>query len=230
LSSAVDSATAVALFDLDHTLIPFDSDYEWGQFTTRLGWTDADVFAAKNTQFYQDYQAGSLDIHAYVRFATEAFRRQGRVVAESARERFMEEWVMSRIRPEALALIEAHRQAGDLLAVVTATNAFITRPIAHALGIGQLIAVELQVENGWFNGEIAGTPSFREGKVVRVEQWLASLGLSLGTARCTFYSDSANDLPLLSAVTRPVATNPDARLRSIATERNWAVLDLFGTY
>lgn len=230
MSSAVDTATAVALFDLDHTLIPFDSDYEWGQFTTRLGWTDAEVFAAKNAQFYRDYQAGTLDIHVYVRFATEAFRRQGRAAAESARAQFMAEFVAARIRPEALALIQSHRQAGDLLAVVTATNAFVTRPIAQALGIDHLIAVELQLENGWFNGEIMGTPSFREGKVARVEQWLSSLGRRFDATHCTFYSDSANDLPLLSAVTRPVPTNPDPRLRSVAAERSWAVLDLFGTY
>ena len=196
----------LALFDLDYTLLPLDSDHAWGEFTTRIGWTEGEAFRQKNEAFYAQYKAGTLDIHEYVRFSTAAA-----------------------IRPQALALIEQHRRAGEAVAIVTATNEFITRPIAHALGVDELIAINLERgPGGWFTGEIAGTPSFREGKITRVGQWLAARGLGWADADATFYSDSINDLPLLEKVQRPVAANPDARLRPIALERGWPVLELFG--
>lgn len=220
----------LALFDLDHTLLPLDSDYSWGEFTIRMGWVDPVSFAQRNDAFYADYQAGRLDIHDYVRFATEAFRLKGPEAAHAAHAQFMAEVIRPAIRPEALALIERHRAAGDHLLVVTATNEFVTRPIVHALGIAELIAVELQRDaNGWFTGEIEGTPSMREGKVQRLQQWLDARGLSWTSVQTTFYSDSPNDLPLLSRVNHPVATNPDTVLRAEAHKRGWPILELFAT-
>jgi HAD superfamily hydrolase (TIGR01490 family) len=220
----------LALFDLDHTLLPLDSDYSWGEFTIRMGWVDPVSFAQRNDAFYADYQAGRLDIHDYVRFATEAFRLKGPQVAHAAHAQFMAEVIRPAIRPEALALIERHRAAGDHLLVVTATNEFVTRPIVQALGIAELIAVELQRDaNGWFTGEIEGTPSMREGKVQRLQQWLDARGLSWTSVQTTFYSDSPNDLPLLSRVNHPVATNPDSVLRAEAHKRGWPILELFAT-
>jgi len=220
----------LALFDLDHTLLPLDSDYSWGEFTIRMGWVDPVSFAQRNDAFYADYQAGRLDIHDYVRFATEAFRLKGPEAAHAAHAQFMAEVIRPAIRPEALALIERHRAAGDHLLVVTATNEFVTRPIVQALGIAELIAVELQRDaNGWFTGEIEGTPSMREGKVQRLQQWLDARGLSWTSVQTTFYSDSPNDLPLLSRVNHPVATNPDTALRAQAQQRGWPILELFAT-
>ncbi|MEY2809247.1 MAG: hypothetical protein RLZ66_758 [Pseudomonadota bacterium] len=220
----------LALFDLDHTLLPLDSDYSWGEFTIRMGWVDPVSFAQRNDAFYADYQAGRLDIHDYVRFATEAFRLKGPEAAHAAHAQFMAEVIRPAIRPEALALIERHRAAGDHLLVVTATNEFVTRPIVQALGIAELIAVELQRDaNGWFTGEIEGTPSMREGKVQRLQQWLDARGLSWTSVQTTFYSDSPNDLPLLSRVNHPVATNPDTVLRAEAHKRGWPILELFAT-
>ncbi len=220
----------LALFDLDHTLLPLDSDHSWGEFTIRLGWTDPVSFSQRNDAFYADYQAGRLDIHDYVRFATEAFRVKGPQAAQAAHAQFMAEVIRPAIRPEALALIERHRAAGDHLMVITATNEFVTRPIVQALGIAELIAVQLQRDaSGWYTGEIDGIPSMREGKVQRLQQWLDAQGLSWASVQTTFYSDSTNDLPLLSRVSHPVATNPDTSLRAEAQKRGWPILDLFAT-
>ncbi|MCZ2105287.1 MAG: HAD-IB family hydrolase [Comamonadaceae bacterium] len=218
----------LALFDLDHTLLPLDSDYEWGEFTVRLGWCDREGFGRRNAAFFADYQSGRLDVHDYVRFATDAVRERGPQAAAQAHARFMREVITPAIRPQARALVERHRAAGDLLVIVTATNEFITRPIAQALGVADLIAIELERDrDGWITGEIRGVPSMREGKVQRLGQWLAARGLTLGETQSTFYSDSMNDLPLLEQVDHPVATNPDARLRALAHERHWRILDLF---
>lgn len=218
----------IALFDLDHTLIPKDSDYEWGEFTIALGWCDSTDFKRRNTEFFEHYRAGTLDIHDYVRFATQAAREHGAAASAAAHQRFMQEVVKPVITPQALELVNGHRAAGDELVIVTATNEFVTRPIAGVFGVTELIAVELARDaSGWITGEISGTPSFREGKVTRVEQWLASRGLGWGDVESTFYTDSMNDLALLERATHPVATNPDARLRALATERGWRILDLF---
>ena len=218
----------LALFDLDHTLLPIDSDYAWGQFTIELGWTDPASFARRNDEFYAQYQAGTLDIHAYVRFATEAFRLRGPAAAEAARRRFMQEVIEPAIRTPALDLIDRHRQAGDRLVVITATNEFVTRPIVQRLGVDELIAVQLARDtNGWYSGEIEGIPSMREGKVQRMTHWLLEQGLDWNGIEATFYSDSTNDLPLLTRVQHPVATNPDARLREHAQALGWPILELF---
>ena len=220
----------LALFDLDHTLLPLDSDYAWGEFTQRIGWTDPVVFKRRNDEFYADYQAGRLDIHEYVRFATEAVRVKGRVLAEAAREQFLHEVIRPAVRPQALQLIQRHRDPGCQVMIVTATNEFVTRPIAQLLGIEDLIAVELERDaQGWITGEIAGVPSMREGKVQRLQQWLVARGWDWTDVDTTFYSDSTNDLPLLGRVNHPVATNPDDRLREQALQRGWPILELFTT-
>jgi HAD superfamily hydrolase (TIGR01490 family) len=232
--SAVRAAgpVGVAFFDLDHTLIPFDSDYAWGEFTTRLGWTDGAEFARQNDRFYAQYKAGTLDIREYIRFSTAAIRRQGAIKSIASHADFMGATVLKDIRPEALALIQRHRDAGDTIVIVTATNEFITRPIARAFGVDELIAIELEVDKtpggtGWYTGEIRGVPSFREGKVTRVSEWLHNRGLDWADIHGTFYTDSINDLPLLEKASVAVATNPDAPLRQVALERGWRILDLF---
>lgn len=218
----------VALFDLDHTLIPIDSDYEWGEFTIALGWCEGHEFKRRNAEFFAHYQAGTLDIHDYVRFATQAIREQGAANSMAAHARFMREIVRKGIKKPALELVSQHQAAGDEVVIVTATNEFVTRPIAAEFGVAELIAVELERDaDGSLTGEIRGTPSFREGKVARVQQWLADRQLQWNEVESTFYSDSMNDLPLLEKVSHPVATNPDERLRAVATERGWRILELF---
>jgi HAD superfamily hydrolase (TIGR01490 family) len=220
----------LALFDLDHTLLPIDSDYAWGVFTTTIGWTDPVEFGRRNDEFYAHYKAGTLDIADYVRFATDAIRLQGAANSIAAHDQFMRTTVLPALNSEAQALVQAHRDAGDEIVIVTATNEFVTRPIAEALGVRELIAVELARDSagdGWITGEIKGIPSAREGKVTRVEHWLAARGWGWADVDSTFYSDSINDLPLLERVNHPVATNPDDRLRAIATQRGWRILELF---
>lgn len=219
----------LALFDLDHTLIPLDSDHAWGEFTVQLGWRDAHSFSQANDRFYAAYKAGTLDIHEYVQFATAALRERGLDASNQAHAQFMQAVIRPAMTDAALATVQAHRAAGDEVVIVTATNEFVTRPIATAFGVDELIAIELETDGaGLPTGTIRGVPSFREGKVARVEQWLAARGLSWsGVAHSTFYSDSINDLPLLEKVHEPVATNPDERLRAIALERGWRILNLF---
>ena len=218
----------IALFDLDHTLIPFDSDYEWNEFTIAHGWRDGVQFRRTNDAFFEQYRAGTLDIHAYVRFATQAMREQGAIKSVAVRALFMGARVLKDIKIQAVDLVKAHQTAGDAVAIVTATNEFVTRPIADAFGVAELIAIDLAKDaQGEYTGEIAGTPSFREGKVLRVESWLAQRSLGWQDIEATFYSDSMNDLPLLEKVTNPVATNPDERLRELAVARGWRILDLF---
>lgn len=222
----------LTLFDLDHTLIPLDSDYAWGEFTTALGWTDSVDFLRRNEVYYRAYQAGTLDIHDYVRFATDAVRRQGAAKAMAAHELFMRSIIQPAIHPQAQALVQKHRDAGDSLLIVTATNEFVTRPIADVFGVSELLAVQLERDTqpggtGWITGEIKGIPTFREGKVARMEQWLSQRQLDWSDLQTTFYSDSINDLPLLEKVNDPVATNPDDKLRAIATQRGWRILELF---
>ncbi|MBA4327926.1 MAG: HAD-IB family hydrolase [Polaromonas sp.] len=216
------------MFDLDHTLIPFDSDYEWGEFTIRLGWCEGQEFKRRNAEFFAQYQAGTLDIHDYVYFATQAIRQQGASNSIAAHDRFMREVVQQGVKEQALALVRQHQDAGDQVLIVTATNEFVTRPIAAVFGVTELIAVELERDAaGQLTGAIRGTPSFREGKVVRVQQWLAERGWDWNAVETTFYTDSLNDLTLLEKVTHPVATNPDERLRAIAAGRGWRILELF---
>jgi len=219
----------LALFDLDHTLLPLDSDQSWGEFTLSLGWVDEATFRQRNNAFYADYHAGCLDIHEYVRFATRTVRERGWAAAQAAHQQFMQQVIQPAIKPAALALVEQHRSQGETLVMVTATNEFVTGPIAKAFGMDVLLAVELERDAaGQITGEIAGVPTLREGKVTRVTDWLAKQGLDWSQVHATFYSDSTNDLPLLEKVQVPVVTNPSTALRQIAHERSWRILDLFG--
>ena len=219
----------LALFDLDGTLLPIDSDHAFGEFVVRIGWADAEAHRRRNDAFYADYQAGCLDIHAYIDFATSAWRGRPAHELAAASARFMHEVIGPVLLEPARALVERHRAAGDELAIVTSTNDFITAPIAAALGIPHLLATELERDaSGRVTGRIRGTPALREGKVERVAHWLATRGTTLQAyARSTYYGDSTNDLPLLEQVTHPVATNPGPALAQIAAQRGWPVLRLF---
>ena len=219
----------LCLFDLDGTLIPGDSDHAFGDFLVARGWTDSATHAQCNDAFYRQYLAGCLDIHAYIEWATAPWRSRPPAEQALARADFMATVMRSQIRLEAQELVAAHQAAGDLVAIVTATNDFITRPIADAFGVAALIAVELDRDTqGQVTGAIRGTPSFREGKIARVDQWLAAQHLRWEDfERSTFYSDSTNDLPLLLRVSDPVATHPSPALEAMALERGWRILRLF---
>ena len=221
----------IAMFDLDHTLLPLDSDYSWGRFTAGLGWVDRAEFDRQNEKFFRDYRAGTLDIDAYVAFATAAFLAQGKAAAEAAHARYLQDIIAPEIHPQAIELVQDHRKQGATTIVITATNEFVASPVARLFGPDLVMAVELQRDaaTGWFKGLVHGVPSFREGKVQRIESWLAQQGLAWGDVDSSFYSDSINDLPLLERVNNPVATNPDDTLRAIAQNRGWRILDLFGT-
>ncbi|AOJ01027.1 MULTISPECIES: HAD family hydrolase [Burkholderia] len=224
--------TNLALFDLDHTLIPTDSDHEWGRFMVRLGIVDADSFSRQNDSFYADYKAGKLDIHAYLTAMLSPLARYSRAQLAQWHDEYMHEVIRPAMLPAALELVRRHQDAGDLCCIVTATNEFITRPIATAFGVDTLIACEVETVDGHpdsaFTGRPAGTPSYREGKITRTEAWLASLGKRWENFdRSYFYSDSHNDIPLLEKVTDPIATNPDDTLRAYAREHGWRILDLF---
>lgn len=217
----------LALFDLDNTLLSGDSDYEWGQFLIARGVVEREAYEAQNQAFYAQYVSGTLDIHEFLGFAL-------RPLAEHAPEdlaRWHAEFMRQRVRPmvgaKARALVRRHLAAGDLCAVVTATNSFVTAPIAREFGIDHLIATEPESVAGRFTGRVAGTPCFREGKVQRVEAWLAQRGQSWARIeRSAFYSDSHNDLPLLERVTDPVAVDPDETLEAEARRRGWPVISL----
>jgi len=219
----------LCLFDLDHTLLPIDSDHTWGEFMIRQGWVDVESFRAGNDAFYAKYQAGTLDIHEYIEYCTRPWRGRSAAELAAAHDRFMNEEILPAIRPAAIDLVRQHQAQGDLVALVTATNEFVTSPIAKAFGVDHLLAVRLERDAaGQVTGRIAGTPSFREGKVTRTVEWLAELGLSFSDfERIHMYSDSANDLPLMERATDPVATNPAPSLETIARERGWRILQLF---
>ncbi|WP_418316498.1 HAD family hydrolase [Piscinibacter sakaiensis] len=221
--------TSLCLFDLDHTLLPLDSDHAWGEFIIGLGWVDEAGFRRTNDDFYAHYQAGTLDIHAYIDFATAALRRYSAAECAAAQAQFMAQVIEPAITPQARELVRSHQAAGDRVALVTATNDFITAPIARAFGIDTLLAVQLeQNDDGRPNGRIRGIPTFRAGKTARVDEWLRELGCSWADfERISVYSDSMNDLPLLERATDPVATNPSPDLAQLARERGWRILELF---
>jgi HAD superfamily hydrolase (TIGR01490 family) len=224
--------TQLALFDLDHTLLPCDSDYEWGQFLARIGVVDSQYYAKQNERFYQDYKDGKLDIHEFLRFALKPLSEHSRAQLKEWHDQFMAEVITGQLRQKAVDLVKKHQDAGDLCCVVTATNSFVTRPIVESFGIEHLIATEPATKGVGsdviFTGEVKGIPNFREGKIQNVHTWLGEQNLDLSQLpRSYFYSDSMNDLPLLEQVSHPVATNPDDRLRQEAQKRNWPILELF---
>lgn len=221
--------TNLALFDLDHTLLPLDSDFEWGQFLARTGAVDANEMEKRNAAFYQQYVVGTLDPVLYLEFVFGILSQFPRTQLDAWHREFMDEVITPAIKPAARDLVKKHQDAGDLVAIITATNRFITEPIARAFGVDNLIAAEPELKpNGDLTGRVLGTPPYGAGKVVNARAWLETLGKTLeGFERSHFYSDSQNDIPLLSLVTHPVATNPNAKLAAHAQAQGWPTLHLF---
>ncbi len=212
----------LTLFDLDNTLIAGDSDYGWAQFLIEAGALDADTYERSNAVFFADYKDGTLDIHAFLDFQLRPLAEHDTSELLRWRERFVAEKIIPMLLPDAKAVVDQRLEAGDLVAIVTATNSFITRPIAALHGISELVATEPEMIDGRFTGRTTGEPSFRDGKLVRVNGWLAAMGRSLDDfSESWFFSDSHNDLPLLSAVTHPVAVDPDPILKEHAGARGW---------
>ncbi len=217
----------LVLFDLDNTLLSGDSDFEWSQFLIEQGVLDRELFEAKNLAFYEQYKAGTLDIHEFLDFQLKPLARHARRVLDAWHEEFMRSKVRPMMGDKARGLVNKHLAAGDVCVVITATNSFVTAPIAREFGIEHLIATDPEEKDGEFSGRVAGIPSFREGKVTRMENWLAERGWSWDSfADSTFYSDSLNDLPLLARVKHPVAVDPDPTLRAHAERHGWPVLSL----
>jgi len=217
----------LALFDLDNTLLACDSDYEWGQFLVDQGVLERDAYEAQNAAYYEQYKAGTLDIHEFLGFALRPLAEHAPADLARWHDGFMAARIRPAMTPQARALVRTHLDAGDLCAVVTATNSFVTAPIAREFGIAHLVATEPECVNGRYTGRVAGTPCFREGKIERVRAWLAGQGRQLADfAVSSFYSDSQNDLPLLELVARPVAVDPDPTLAAEAGRRGWPVISL----
>ena len=219
----------LALFDLDNTLLAGDSDYEWTQHLLAKGILDRETFEARNNEFYEQYKAGKLNIVEFLDFQLQSLARNSRSDLEAWHDEFMAERILPILGQKSRDLVKRHQEQGHLCAVVTATNSFVTGPICRELGIEHLIATIAAQENGQFTGKPRGIPSFREGKITRVEGWLESLGLWWTSfERSWFYSDSLNDLPLLSMVSDPVAVNPDDTLHAHATSEGWQIMNLRG--
>ena len=217
----------LALFDLDNTLLAGDSDYEWGQFLVDRGVLERAAYEAQNRAFYEQYKAGTLDIHEFLGFALRPLAAHTPAELERWRAEFMRARISPMILPAARALVRRHLDAGDLCAIITATNSFVTRPIAREFGVDHLIATEPEKRNGRFTGAVAGVPCFRDGKVRRLEDWLRALGRALADfEESACYSDSHNDLALLERVTRAVAVDPDQTLARIAAQRGWERITL----
>lgn len=218
----------LALFDLDNTLLPLDSDYQWGSFLERIGAVDAQAHRLENDRFYREYVAGTMDIREFLEFQLAPLAANSCERLAAWHRQFMDEVILPAIRPQARALIAGHADRGDLCAIITATNEFVTGPIAREFGIEHLIATRVECQDGRYTGRYVGTPTYREGKVARLDDWLHALGHDWDSfERSWFYSDSANDIPLLSRVSDPVATNPDSRLEAHARAQGWSVLRLF---
>ncbi len=215
---------ALAIFDLDNTLLAGDSDYLWGLFLAEQGIVDQEYYERENERFYREYKEGRLDIQEFMRFSLRVLRDHDRKALLDWRARFLAEKIEPIIPAAALALVERHRAAGDTLMIITATNAFVTAPIADRFGIPHLIASIPAEQAGRFTGEVAGIPSFQHGKVERLRDWLTEQGGDLSGSH--FYSDSHNDIPLLELVERPVAVDPDERLARHARARGWPIISL----
>lgn len=216
----------LALFDLDNTLLAGDSDHSWGEWLCQRGLVDAGEYQARNDAFYADYVAGTLDVFAYQAFTQAVLGRTDLAQLAVWHRQFMEEVIEPIILAKGEALLAEHRAAGDKLVIITATNRFITAPIAERLGVETLIATECAMQDGRYTGQTCGVPCFQGGKVTRLNSWLEESGLTLHDAY--FYSDSRNDLPLLEQVANPVAVDPDDTLRATAIERGWPVISLRG--
>lgn len=216
----------LALFDLDNTLIAGDSDHGWGEFLVSHNIVDADHYKRMNDQFYQDYQAGRLDMNAYLEFALQPLTQLPHEELIRLHQLFMREVITPMWLPRAEALLQSHRKQGDLLVIITSTNRFVVAPISEKLGADVLIATEPEQIAGHYTGKVSGVPSYKEGKVVRLNAWMAETGHNLDGS--CFYSDSINDLPLLEIVDRPVAVDPCEQLRAVAEQRDWEIISLRG--
>ena len=217
----------LALFDLDNTLLAGDSDFEWAQYLISRGVLDREVYEARNLDFYEQYKAGTLDIHEFLDFQLKPLSRHPRAELDAWHADFMATRILPIVTAKGRELVRRHQAEGALTAIVTATNSFVTAPIAREFGIAHLVATEPAQAAGEFTGGVSGIPSFREGKIARVEAWLADLGHDWRSfARSWFYSDSLNDLPLLEKVTDPVAVDPDPTLERQAHERGWPIISL----
>jgi HAD superfamily hydrolase (TIGR01490 family) len=215
----------LTLFDLDNTLLAGDSDYAWAQHLIAVGAVDGEEYTRRNEAYYEDYLAGRLDIHDFLDFQLAPLARHPLEQLLAWREAFIRDRVRPMLLPEGRSRVAERLQAGDLVAIITATNSFVTRPIADAFGVSNLVATEPEFVDGRYTGKVAGTPAFREGKIERVESWLAASGLRLRDfGQSWFYSDSRNDLPLLARVTHPVAVDPDPVLHQHALDAGWPVM------
>ena len=217
----------LALFDLDNTILAGDSDYNWSRFLIQEGYLDGAIHAEKNEKFYADYKAGTLDIYAFVEFQFKPLARNPRTVLNQLLKKYVEEVIKPMITEKAHALVKRHQDEGDLIIVITATNSFITKPIAELFGIENLIGTDPEEKEGEFTGKVSGLPSFKEGKVTRLEAWLKGKNLSLASfEKSYFYSDSHNDLPLMQKVTHPVAVDSDDVLSEYAKSKGWPQISL----
>ena len=217
----------LALFDLDNTILAGDSDYNWSRFLIQEGYLDDAIHAEKNEKFYADYKAGTLDIYAFVEFQFKPLARNPRIVLNQLLKKYVEEVIKPMITEKARALVKRHQDEGDLIIVITATNSFITKPIAELFGIENLIGTDPEEKEGEFTGKVSGLPSFKEGKVTRLEAWLKGKNLSLASfEKSYFYSDSHNDLPLMQKVTHPVAVDSDDVLSEYAQSKGWPQISL----
>ena len=214
----------LALFDLDNTLLGGDSDHAWGDWLCERGILDGATYKARNDAFYQDYLAGRLNITDYLNFTLDIFGRTEMAQLDAWHREFMADCIEPIILPKALALLDRHRAAGDKLVIITATNRFVTAPIAARLGVDTLLATECEMVDGRYTGRTTDVPCFKEGKVTRLNRWMQENGFTL--ERSTFYSDSMNDLPLLEQVSYPVAVDPDPKLMAEAEDRNWPIMSL----
>jgi len=215
---------ALALFDLDNTLLAGDSDYLWGRFLVEQKLVNEEEYDRENKRFLELYQQGQLDIFEFAAFAFKPLAANDLDTLNKLHLKFMQEKIVPIMSPKAKALVEQHRQAGDTLIIITATNSFVTAPIAKAFGIDNLIATEPEIIDGRYSGKITGTPCFQEGKITRLKEWI--LNKELAFDDCIFYSDSNNDLPLLKQVKNPVAVDPDEKLEAYAKENNWPIISL----
>jgi HAD superfamily hydrolase (TIGR01490 family) len=217
---------SLAIFDLDNTLLGDDSDFLWGQFLVAQGLVDGEFYSRENQRFYEDYKAGKLDIFEFLAFSLKPLSEHDRETLDTLHRQFMQEVISPVMLPAAQLLLEKHRAQGDTLLIITATNSFITGPIAAVLGVENLIATEPEIVDGRFTGRVSGTPCFQSGKVERLETWLIENQENL--ANSWFYSDSRNDLPLLELVTHPVAVDPDETLADHARAKGWPIISLRG--
>ena len=214
----------LAIFDLDNTLIAGDSDHSWGEFLVAKKLVDAEAYAKANDRFYQEYKAATLDIHEYLRFSLAPLTRYTMEELAVFHAEFMRDYIEPMMQPKAIALLQQHRAQGDYLLIITATNSFVTHPIAKRLQVDDILASDAEIIDNRYNGKGVGTPCFQGGKVIRLQEWLKEKNYNLDDAY--FYSDSINDLPLLEQVPNPVAVDPDDRLQQVATERGWKIMSL----